>query len=276
METSSAYADLHTHTRCSDGALAPAALVGRAAERGVHVLAVTDHDTVQGLADAAAAAETQGLVFVPGIELSVTEDGEEIHLLAYGIDPVCPALQEHLRAFRQARRERAWAMVDRLRDHGLVLNDDALAAEIESTHAVGRPHVAAALVRSGHVETPSEAFDRYIGRDGPGYVAKPSVPAAEAIDLIHRAGGVSVLAHPGHWTSGRRIRRLVDKGLDGIEVTHPSHDPSLRRYYTRLAEGYDLLVTGGSDYHGRTDRNEALGTLGLPQAQWERCRARLT
>jgi Predicted metal-dependent phosphoesterases (PHP family) len=275
MDPSAVHADLHTHTRCSDGRLAPEALVKTAADWGVRVLAVTDHDTTEGLADAEAAAQARGLTFVPGIELSVTEEDDEVHLLAYGIDPVHPALQDHLQAFRKARRERAWTMVDRLRDHGLTVDDEELAAEIESTHAVGRPHVAAALVRAGHVETPREAFERYIGRDGPGYVAKPTVPAATALDLVHRAGGLAVLAHPGHWTSGRRIRRLVDRGLDGIEVVHPSHDASLRRYYERLADGYDLIATGGSDHHGRAGRDGQLGHFGLSKQQWERCRARL-
>lgn len=275
MDASTAYADLHTHTQCSDGHCPPAALVEQAAARGVKVLAVTDHDTTAGLDVAARTAQTHDLTLIPGVELSATEDGDEIHVLAYGIDPAHPALQDHLRAFQEARRDRARAMVERLRAHGLSITDDVLATEIESARAVGRPHVAAVLVRAGHVETPQEAFERYIGRDGPGYVPKPSVPAADVLDLIHRAGGIGVLAHPGHWTSGRRVRRLVDKGLDGIEVVHPSHDGSLRRYYVRLAEGYGLVPTGGSDYHGGPGRDDALGTLGLSRDQWERCRAPL-
>jgi len=275
MPPPNAYADLHTHTSYSDGRLSPGELVRRAIEKGISVLAVTDHDTVAGLSEAAAAAEHDDIRAVPGVELSGTEEGEEVHLLAYDIDPSHKELRRHLRAFRDARRERAWAMVDCLRTHGLTLRDDLLKEVFGPTHAVGRPHVAAALVRAGHVETRREAFERYLGRDGPGFVAKPSVPASEILDLVHAAGGLVSLAHPGHWMKSARLRRLVNAGLDGIEVVHPAHDASLRRYYQRLAEGYDLVPTGGSDYHGRApDEDGRFGRLGLSRAQWERCRAR--
>lgn len=274
MTDAPVYADLHTHTSRSDGTLDPERLVHRAAERGVRVLAVTDHDTVEGLPAAQNAAEEHDVQLLAGVELSVTEKDEEVHLLAYAIDPGHNALGEHLRSFREARRQRAWEMVDRLRRHGLTVDDELATSIFRETSAVGRPHVAAALVQAGHVESSRQAFDQYLSRDGPGFVPKPSVPAGETIAVVHEAEGIAVLAHPGHWTKGARIRRLIDCGLDGLEVIHPSHDASLRGYYERLATGYDLLMTGGSDYHG-TNRDEPnrLGHCGLSRAQWERCRA---
>ena len=267
------YADLHTHTTCSDGVLAPEALVARVAIRDVQVLAVTDHDTVEGLAEARRAAEERGLHFVPGIEVSATVEGEEVHLLAYGVDPSDAALVAHLRDIQAAREERAWAMVERLRGQGLEIEDEALEQKIAGTHAVGRPHVAAVLKEAGHVDTMGAAFERYIGNEGPAYVPKPDFPAAQALHVIQGAGGIGVLAHPGHWTPRAQIRQLVNVGLDGIEIWHPAHDASLQGYYRRLARGYELMETGGSDFHGRAEKDDrALGAVGMDEDAWERFR----
>ena len=276
MDQDDVFADLHTHTSASDGVLSPGTLVDRAADRGIQVLSVTDHDTMEGLAAATAVAQERDIELLAGVELSVTLDGDEIHLLAYDVDPIHAGLHKHLEALQEARRDRAWRIVERLRSCGLEVEDEHLRTDIATTHAVGRPHLAAALVRGGHVETHREAFDRYLGRGKPGYVAKPAFPADDALRLVHEAGGVGVLAHPGHWTSSTQVRRLVDAGLDGLETHHPSHDASLRSYYERLARGYDLLVTGGSDYHGRTDdENAHFGTVGMNRSAWERFRAAL-
>ncbi len=269
--TPEVYADLHTHTQCSDGAVMPAALVEKAADRGIAVLSVTDHDTVAGLDEAAEAAQETGIHFVPGVELSVSLGEEEIHLLAYDMEVDHPVLRDHLQAMREARRDRAWAMIERLRDDGLDIADGRFEREMDGTAAVGRPHVAAVLVRAGHAASIQEAFERYLGSDGPGYVPKPEFPAEEALGMIHEAGGLGVLAHPGHWTTTQQVRELTEAGLDGIEVHHPSHSSSLRGYYQRLADGYNLLCTGGSDYHGRSDADEeTFGTVGLAEPEWER------
>lgn len=267
------YADLHTHTRCSDGTLSPDELVRRAADRGIHILAVTDHDTLAGVDEAIQAAGDRDLRVVPGVELSASLEDTEVHLLAYGFDPAHAGLQNHLSAMRTARRDRAWEMVERLRDQGVEVEDRQLRTEISTTSAVGRPHLAAALERAGHVESSRDAFEQYLGVEGPGFVPKPEVGAETVLSLIHDAGGVGVLAHPGDWTSTRQIRSLVDVGLDGLEVHHPSHRSSLRQYYQRVARGYDLLTTGGSDYHGRADvEEEYFGTLGMMEPEWERFR----
>jgi predicted metal-dependent phosphoesterase TrpH len=251
--------------------LSPPDLVAKAADRGLRVLSVTDHDTVAGVEAATHAAAEKGLTLVPGVELSVTLNGSELHLLAYAFDPAHAGLQSYLREMQAARRRRAWTMVERLRSHGLEVEDEQLRSVIDATAAAGRPHLASALVRAGHVSSTEEAFDRYLGRDGPGFVAKPDVPAADALTVVHEAGGVGVLAHPGHWTSSADVRALCAAGLDGLELYHRSHGASLRRYYRRLAESYDLLVTGGSDYHGREEAEEThLGTIGLNERHWER------
>lgn len=266
----STYADLHSHTRCSDGTRAPADLVAHAAERGIRVLAVTDHDTVAGLADAQSAADRHGVRLVSGVELSVSVDGDEVHLLGYGFDPSHAALRSHLDAFVEARAERVRQIVQRLRETGVALTMDAVHDQAPHGHALGRPHVAHAMVAAGHVASVDAAFDRYLSPGQPAFVAKPPVPASDALDLLHDAGGIGVLAHPGHWTPSARLRALVDAGLDGIEVVHPSHDASLEAYYRRWARTCGLLPTGGSDYHGHRDGDEArFGRVGLDREHYE-------
>lgn len=269
------YADLHTHTHCSDGTLSPEDLVDRSVERGLEVLAVTDHDTVAGVDPAKKASTDRGLQLVAGVELSTTVNQEEVHLLAYGIEPENAALQRHLQAMKTARKRRVHRIVERLRKIGLKFVDETLSREVETNPSVGRPHVAEALVRAGHVDTIRQAFEEYLARDRSGFVAKPEFPASKALDLVHEAGGVGVLAHPGHWTPSGRLRHLVEVGLDGIEITHPSHDSTLQQYYGRMARAYDLLVTGGSDYHGRAEEEaRAFGSLGMTRDEWERFRER--
>lgn len=282
---STPYADLHMHTHCSDGRHAPAELVARAARTGVRAISVTDHDTVAGLAEAAETAEAHGLAFLSGVELSVTVDGEEVHLLAYGFDPAHEGLKAHLDRFLEARRDRVRRIVEALQQAGVgVTMDDVLvqagaddAPETALPQALGRPHVAAALVEAGAVDAMQEAFDRYLGRGAPAFVSKPEMPAADVLAIVHDAGGIGSLAHPGHWTPSAQLRALVDAGLDAIEVVHPSHDASLRDYYLRAASSRGLLVTGGSDYHGtRPDDEARLGTYGLTQPSWERLQAALS
>lgn len=271
------WADLHLHTTYSDGHLTPAQLVKKAHSEGVKVLAVTDHDTIAGWEPTRAAAETHGLTVIPGVELSVTVDGREVHLLGYGFDPEHEGLKRHLRAFIDARFERAASMVGRLQELGIAITMDDVQPEGVATPALGRPHVARALVEGGHVETHDQAFEEYLGRGQSVFVGKPDVPAADALAMLHDAGGIGVLAHPGHWTPTATLRALVDAGLDGLEIRHPSHDDMLRSYYARLAGSYGLLQTGGSDYHGRPDRSQSTpGRWGLSKAEWSHLRERLT
>lgn len=264
------YADLHTHTTYSDGQLDPAALLDKAAAAGIRVLAITDHDTVAGWAAAQKAAAGGPVELVPGVELSVTVGDREVHLLGYGFDPAHAGLRAHLAQFADARRERAQQMVDKLNAHGIALSFEAVQEAAGAAQSIGRPHVAMALVAAGHVASHDEAFEQYLHRDGPAYADKPAFPAEDALDLLHAAGGIGVLAHPGHWTSGRTLHLLRRAGLDGIEVWHSSHDAPLAAYYERLGRDVDLALTGGSDYHGhRSGDEERFGAYGLTRIQWK-------
>ena len=268
-------ADLHTHTHHSDGQLAPMPLVQKARAQGLHALAVTDHDTVEGYEEAAAAGRACGVEVVPGVELSVTVGPREVHLLGYLFDPAHEALRQHLEGFHEARRQRARRMAERLTDLGRPLSFEAVQAQAEEGAALGRPHVAAALVAAGHVATQQRAFEDYIADGGPAFVAKPRFPAEEALAMLHDAGGLGVLAHPGQWTPDALVMQLIRAGLDGLEVVHPSHDATLTRYYGRLARDFNLLETGGSDYHGhRAYDDERFGAYTVPYARVEQMRQR--
>ena len=268
-----AHADLHAHTHCSDGTLAPTALVQRAAERGVAVLAVTDHDTVAGLEAAREAASGHALQFVEGVELSVEAEGRGIHLLGYGFHPEHPALTHYLSSFAERRRERFDQMVARLSEIGVEVAPDIVRRHVGESAAPGRPHLARALVEAGHVERYKAAFAQYLGREQPGYVPAPTQPAADAIEALHAAGGVAVLAHPGQWMPDKVLKKLREQGLDGIECVCPSHPDYLVDYYLRICRAHNLRATGGTDYHGGADTDtREPGDLGLTEAQWERLR----
>lgn len=269
--SASVVADLHLHTRCSDGALSPSDLIRAGADAGLQVMSITDHDTLAGWEEGIRAADEAGITLVPGVELSVSVDGHEVHLLAYGIDPAHDGLNDHLDAFMEARVERAAAIVDRLHTIGVDVSMEDVREEASEASALGRPHVAAALVSAGAAGSIDAAFRDYLGTDAPAYVSKPDVPVADVLDLVHDAGGIGVLAHPGQWTPTSRIRTLIDRGLDGIEIIHPSHEPYLVSYYERIVNGRGLLATGGSDYHGtRSGDDDRLGRYGLDAARWHR------
>ena len=253
--------DLHAHTLFSDGLLTPEAVVARALERSLAALAITDHDSVEGLERARAAAGS-ALELVPGIEVSSSLDGTELHLLGYYLDPEDGALLEALARFREERLGRALAMAERLRELGAPVDFDEV-IELAGPGVVGRPHVAEALLRAGHVETVDEAFRRYIGAHGAAFVQRPVFQPHRAIALIHAAGGVSVLAHPGATLPDLVIEQLAAAGLRGIEVWHPQHGAVAVRRFHALARRLGLLETGGSDFHGWT-RGTELGELPVP------------
>ena len=274
MDEETIYADLHTHTYCSDGMLAPAAVVQRAAEQDIKVLAVTDHDTTAGLEAARSAAEEHGIQFVDGVELSVEVDGHAVHLLGYGFDPAHPAITEYLSAFARRRRKRLEQMIGRLSQRGIDLSPETVDQQVGASAAPGRPHLARALVEEGHVDCYEAAFEQYLDAGQPAYVPAPTHPASTAIEALHEAGGVAVLAHPGQWMPGPVLRSLRGQALDGIECVCPSHPDYLVDYYRKICRAHDLLVTGGSDDHGDTDAQDAgLGDVGLTRPQWERFRA---
>jgi hypothetical protein len=253
--------DLHAHTLFSDGVLTPEAVVAHALERSLAALAITDHDSVEGVERARIAAGT-ALELVPGIEVSSTLDGTDLHILGYYLDPEDGELVDSLARFREERLRRAQSMVERLCALGAPVDFDEV-LELAGPGVVGRPHVAEALVRAGHVETVDEAFRRFIGAWGEAFVQRPAFRPEHAIALIHAAGGVSVLAHPGASLPDLVVEQLAAAGLRGIEVWHPQHGAAAVRRFHALARRLDLLETGGSDYHG-WPRGAALGELPVP------------
>ncbi len=253
--------DLHTHTIFSDGLLTPEELVERAGVRGLAAVAITDHDSVDGIARARAAAGP-ALEVVPGIEISTLGEGLELHILGFYLDGDDPGLGERLSRFREERVKRAEAMAERLGTLGVPV-DVADVLERATPGVVGRPHLADAMMRAGHVGTIDEAFRRYLGARGEAFVPRPAFRPEEAIALIHAAGGVSVLAHPGMSVSDSLVERLAGHGLRGIEVWHPQHGPALQRRYRALAQRLGLLATGGTDFHA-PGRGLDLGDLPVP------------
>ena len=256
------YADLHLHTSFSDGSLSPEQLVMEASRLGFSTIAVTDHDILDGVEPAIMAGEKYGVEVIPGVELSAESGDEEIHILGYYMDRLDRQFQQKLQEFRKSRRIRAMEMVDKLNQLGMDINyGDVL--ERTDLSSVGRPHVAAALVERGHVVNTSEAFHRFLGDNGPAYVSKQKLSPAEAIAMILDAGGVPVLAHPG-MLKQYLIPELVSLGLMGLEAFHSYHTSQVSDYYCRIAEQYNILVTGGSDCHGRARDKMSMGIVKLP------------
>jgi predicted metal-dependent phosphoesterase TrpH len=258
--------DLHLHTTASDGLLAPDALVARVAAAGIHTFSITDHDTVAGLAQAAAAARLHGLRFLPGIEVTAVDEEGDIHMLGYGFDPEAPALAVFLRDQRAARVVRVRAMIRRLADMGMTVDEgEVLAAASDSGRAVGRPQIARALMARGVVSSVSQAFDVWLGRGRPAYVPRTGASPAEVIAIVSAAGGLVSMAHPGVTRRDDLIAGLASRGLGALEVWHSDHDARASERYQAQAAALGLLATGGSDFHGDSpDRPGRLGEVGLP------------
>jgi predicted metal-dependent phosphoesterase TrpH len=256
--------------------------VTRAASQGLEVVAITDHDTTNGLPAALVEAKRHGITVVPGVEISTLSGREEIHLLGYFVDLDSPELQALLACTRKARRERAQKMLVRLANLGLPVEWERV-LEISGRGSIGRPHVAATLLEAGHVSSFNEAFDLWIGRDGPAYVERYKLSPEDAIHLVRQSGGLPVLAHPyiydrrGQLKAGldlkRWLPRLRDAGLEGIEVYYPHYSRGVSRQLLALAVKHSLLITGGSDFHGGMLGN-GLGSVAVPWAAWEGLRRR--
>jgi len=253
--------DLHTHTCFSDGLLTPEALIDLAVSRGLSGIAITDHDTLDGIAAGEAAADGR-IDFVPGIELSTLNQGTELHLLGYLVDARDETLRGQLAGFRTQRLGRIEAMVERLVAMGAEVSTADVLAQA-GPGVVGRPHLAAALVRGGWAESIEDAFRRFIGRGGSAFIPRPAPSTEDAIALVRRSGGVAVLAHPGSSVSDATVERMADAGLGGVEVWHPHHAAPAVRRYRALASRLGLIETGGSDFHG-PGRSAELGTSRVP------------
>ncbi len=258
------HVDLHAHSTASDGSQSPANAVAAAHKAGLAAFALTDHDTLAGIAEAQVAAEAAGLRLVPGVELSVHQEGVEVHLLGLHIRDV-DALQARLERYRDHRRTRAEEMVARLNALGIAVTMDAVLAAAAGG-AIGRPHVAKALIAGGYAKDSREAFDRFLGAGKPANVEKQRLEIAEGIRLIHEAGGIAVIAHPGADGRRERIEPLVPLGLDGLEVKHPSHSTEDTKRIAALAAHFGLVASGGSDWHGAMLGGRVLGAMQVPRA----------
>ncbi|MHB8839852.1 MAG: PHP domain-containing protein [Gemmatimonadaceae bacterium] len=265
--------DLHAHSTASDGTASPTLFVETAARAGLTVVALTDHDTVDGVAEAVAAAAPLGVRVVPGVELSVMDGKEEVHLLGLHLADV-GAIADALAEFRAGRAARAGAMVATLNALGVPVTLDAVLAEAAGG-ALGRPHVARALVAGGWVTDLREAFDKWLGAGRPAFVEKPRLEVAEGVSLIHRAGGLAVWAHPGDDGRRARFERLVAAGIDGAEVRHPGHNASDQARIGALVEFFHLVPSGGSDWHGAMNGPRMLGAVQLPSEWLDRHEERL-
>ncbi|HYJ60767.1 MAG TPA: PHP domain-containing protein [Actinomycetota bacterium] len=246
--------DLHTHSTCSDGTNTVAENVALALARGLDGIAITDHDTTEGYAEADAASAGTDLRIVKGIEFSAEYDGASLHVLAYGVDPAHPELREELRRLSDTRFRRGELMIEKLRSLGYDITFEQVRA-IAGDDLIARPHVAQAMVASGIVATEKEAFERFISDDGPAYVPKHALDPVDALALIRAAGGVCVLAHPAMWKGNGAvpdalIEEMAAGGMAGLEVDHPDHDPDQRAHYRAMAERLGLIATGASDCHG--------------------------
>jgi predicted metal-dependent phosphoesterase TrpH len=258
-----AFVDLQTHTTASDGALPPAAVVEAAQHAGLHAIAITDHDTVDGLDEATAAGARLGVRVVPGVELSAHYGDDELHLLGLHLGDRA-TMRDALADLRQQRVRRAERIVATLNAHGIPVTMEAVRQEA-GDGAIGRPHIARAMLAAGVVKEFREAFDKWLGFGRPAYAPKDRFDVADAIALVHRAGGLAVWAHPGVDATPLRIERLAAMGLDGVEVLHPSHPPYLSERLVEYVEKARLLPSGGSDWHGTLDGPRRLGGQLVPK-----------
>jgi len=274
--------DLHTHSNASDGTLSPTALVDLAVETGLAAVALTDHDTVDGLTEFVEAGVRKGIEAIPGVEINAAHGSGTLHILGYFVPVGDSPLRNALGEMRRSRVDRARAMTKRLRDLGIPIELDDVISEAAGA-TIGRPHFASVLVKKGVVATMSEAFERYLGKSGPAHVSRRKFSAAECIGFIASSGGIPVLAHPGTIeTPGapdleRIVGELADRGLRGIEAHYSSHSEADTARYLEIAERLGLLVTGGSDFHGkaraRFDLGRGLGNLSVPAKILEPLRA---
>jgi 3',5'-nucleoside bisphosphate phosphatase len=258
-------ADLHLHSTRSDGLWPPERVVEKAARAGVTVMALTDHDSTEGLEEAGRAASRLGLELIPGAEISVdVGTSGERHVLAYGIDPADGELRRAFAENVAARTDRLHRMIEALARDGVRLSAEEVLAETHGNTNVGRPHVADALVRKGVVRRRQEAFDRWLGDGRNAHVPKINLQADRAIRVIHGAGGVAVLAHPGRRWDPAQIEALVREGLDGLEAFHPSNGTAHVKALQQMAERWSLIVTGGSDCHGDEEGESNLRSGAVP------------
>jgi predicted metal-dependent phosphoesterase TrpH len=263
--------DLHLHTTASDGTLSPPDLVRAARAAGLSTISITDHDTVAGVRDARGAARDEGIDLVAGVEISAVDATRDVHVLGYFIDIDARELRTFLERQRTDRIRRVEEMRDRLATLGVPIDAQPIVDAAARGRSVGRPQIAEALVTAGHARTRDEAFERYLEFDCPAYVPRRGARPEAVIEVLHAAGGLASIAHPGVRPQDDRIGRLAASGLDAIEAAHPDHDAPAEARYRALAARHGLLITAGSDFHGE-HRAPGIGAVTLAPTDFERLR----
>ena len=269
MPAGSGFVDLHTHSTASDGTLPPEQVIAAAVRAGLSALALTDHDTLDGLPAAQAAGKASGVRVIPGVELSALFEGRELHLLGLHLDRI-DVLEAQLASFRATRRIRGEQIVERLNTMGIPIQMSAVLAQSAGAASLGRPHVARAMVEGGWAHDFKDAFDRFLGSGRPAFVPKHRLLMEDAIALVHEAGGLAVWAHPAQEGSREKVAALIPLGLDGVEVRHPSHSSEDVMRLQALADHYRLVPSGGSDWHGASEGPRVLGNQRVPITVLER------
>jgi len=265
-------ADLHMHTTASDGTYTPEDLVRFAKAKGLAAIAITDHDVTDGVEEGMRIGREIGLEVLAGVEINTDHGETEIHVLGYGMDLADPGLVKTMDWLREGRVERARAMVEKLNALGYPLSWERV-LEIAGPGAIGRPHIAEALIEAGHVASRRQAFEKFLANDGPAYAPRARFNAVDAIRLIRGAGGVPVAAHPAKIKDDSLLPGLVDQGLGGLEAYHSDHTPEQAEHYVRMADTLGVLWTGGSDFHGSME-SRPLGGVTVPYTQVEAIKAR--
>lgn len=264
-------ADLHCHTTASDGTYSPEKLVLSAKKKKVELLSVTDHDTMDALSQVETLCKEHNIRWISGIEISCHCLGEEVHLLAYGLNPQSEILKVFLQEQLQDRLERLEAMRLKLEETGIYLSQAEIQRHIHRPSAAGRPHVARALVYKGYASSLHDAFQHYLIFGKAGYVPRKEVSTEKVLNLIHQLGGLSVVAHPGHLKNQAILEILLKQGLRGVEVHHPLHKAWQKTQYEKLAKERNLFITGGSDFHGDKMKGHGhLGSMKIPQISIEK------
>lgn len=257
--------DLHIHTTASDGTLTPSQVLEEAARAGLNVISIADHDTTAGVSEAMKAQEEHGVVVIPGVEVSAQDSEGEAHILGYWMDYEDPAFQSFLEKPRAARPDRIVEMCKKLSDLGVSVTPEEVFMLAGNRESVGRAHLARVLLQKGYVKEMEEAFQRYLSNRAPAHVKRFKNSLAETLSMIHRSGGISVIAHPGLIEEPDLITRLIHHGVMGIEAFCHEHDREQSERFCRLAHRHGLLITGGSDYHGAMlEKNFRLGDLQVP------------
>jgi len=266
------YADLHIHTSYSDGALLPEEVVRIAGQRGLRAVGITDHDCIDGFEDAFMEGNRRGVEVYTGVELSVRLGAYDVHLLGYFIDHRHKGLLEYLDHFKETRARRAGMIVEKLNELDVDLELSTV-LEIAGKGSIGRMHIAKALVQEEHCAGIDAAFSQYLRDGGPAFVEKCRIGAEEAIEIIHKAGGLALLAHPGFYDDDALIAHLFDSGMDGLEVYNPKHSEFQVLRFQRMVRGYDGIESGGSDYHGGKENAAPFGDFKVPYTVVSRMKA---